>query len=526
MHSRFRIGAPFAIAAIVAIAALGCGDDGAAEPADAGADLQESAAPGIAEAIRFDPDSTLTLAPGELHALQVVVEPPGEHRVRFSLLGDSLDASLEADLQVTDADGRTGTNLTAPQSATTFRVRAVADDGPSAEIAVSVSGSGFASIRVVPQYVGTRTTFSWIVSAAALTTCAQKKGLPPADGPLWTSGDDGSPITLHGVPAGTPIAVTARSGVAVGGCTDVPKLVAGAEESVTVSVADAPIRLENTKTTIAMVLEGTTIEPWLQSSTEDFVAAFTDGKVEASALLDEIGGRLPEPDEFAQARKAGGWDLKTAEYLAAKGKKLTSHLEGWLAKGTLPLRAGSFLGGKLEGSASTPSHPKLVVESFGGLAAEDAVPILESALTLSADPGDTIHIGGSVFVLPSRYLAKAADSAATKATGADAVTSLRTAVSCQELAEEITSWGNGLATCDAQCLAPACEEAVARMWRRARDWSATTFSVAGWTFTAAADAVVDSEASIASFEGTWAGELSEGSEVTSVKGTVVGSGER
>lgn len=524
MHRRLRNSA---LATLIALIAFGCGESSTPSPADAGADHEESPPPGTATSVRFAPDDTLTLAPGEPHQLEVIVEPPGEHRVRFSLLGQSLDASLEADLRTTDPDGRTGTRLIAPHSATTFLVRAVADDGPTAEIAVSVSSSGFGSILVVPEYAGKRTTETWVVTAAALSTCAEKEGIPPSDGPLWAQGD-APPIALDDVPAGTPLAITARSGNAVGGCADVAKLASGTKQTVKVTISDRPIRLENTDATLSMTLapDGAALLPWLEKASSSFVTAFNGDKPDETALLDEMVLQMPYPDEFAEARKSGGWDQKTREYLEAKGKLPSDRVRAWISKGTMPLQAGVTLEARLVGQSSSPAHPTLNALGFGGIEAPEVFPIGEYTVTLSADPGDTIHLGGSVFLLPSRFLANAAEAASTTSAGTDPIEGLQKAIACDDLATAVLSWGEPLKTCGGVCLALACNDAIESMWMRSREQSVGTFSAAGLSFTISADALVDSEADIVEFDGTWAGELSEGTEAISVKGTVQGSGVR
>src|SRR4051812_33848550 len=106
--------------------------------------------------IRFVMDGTITLTPGETRAITVAVspsEPPSD--IRFSLIGDALDGSLDRSLATTDDSGDATVVVRAPQQATTFRLRATILDGegqpgPSVEAGVAVSDQGFGTLRVLP----------------------------------------------------------------------------------------------------------------------------------------------------------------------------------------------------------------------------------------------------------------------------------------------------------------------------------------------------------------------------------------
>src|SRR5690606_7832705 len=76
-----------------------------------------------ASSIEFASQSTLELEPLQAVNLRVQVKPAARHAVRFSLNGDSLDASLAATEVTTGDDGVAETTLFAPSKVASFSVR-------------------------------------------------------------------------------------------------------------------------------------------------------------------------------------------------------------------------------------------------------------------------------------------------------------------------------------------------------------------------------------------------------------------
>ncbi|MBI5533666.1 MAG: hypothetical protein HY898_13180 [Deltaproteobacteria bacterium] len=510
--------------AVACALACACSSSSEQQPIPDAAVVPETGPVDKATSIAFEPDAMLTLAPGEKTTLQIVVQPTGVHSVRFSLVGDSLDASLDADLLQTTELGRAAVVLTAPQAATAFQVRAVADDGPSAQAVVSVSGTGFAKLTVVPAYAGARSTPEWTATAAALISCSDKKGIPPQDGPLMQTAPSGSPLVLDGLPAGPKLAITLRSGHAVGGCSDLVKLSAGEERTVSVKVGDRPIELASTDFELGIVLEpdGTALEPWLEASTAKFVEAFAPKGNEAAALLDAMQSLAPVPAEFAKARLNGKWDEAAVQYLQLLGKPLSERIHSWAAKGFLPLRGGVGLTGRIRSTQESPSQPALTVETFGGLDAAKVGWSYDYMTSLSADPGDTVHVAGAVYVLPTAYVAAAVDSATASAEVPDGLSALRHVVSCSKLADALATTTLP-PTCLMSCIEKLCMAGVGRMWETARDASEDSFDAASLSFNVSAAAQVDAEAVIVTMAGTWAGEFTSGQDDVSVKGTATGT---
>lgn len=477
-----------------------------------------------AVSVRFEPPGTIVLGPGDSRDLAVVVDPAGTHIVRFALQGDSLDASLDADLRETDDSGRTHVVLVAPQSATTFRVRATADDGPSAEAAVSVSGEGFGSVMVVPSYSGRRETPVWTATAAARTTCAQLKGIPPPDGPIVVQASAGEPLVLDSLPVGPDLAITVRSAHAVGGCSDVGHLGTSENHTETVKAIDRPINLGAADLNALALFgpDGTILGPIADHALTDLLDAFAHHDEERTALLDTMQASSSNAAQFSSARSVGAWDIVTAAHLTSKGLPLRDRIRTWASYGSLPLYTGAAFSGRVLQGQAGPSHAVL---RLGGLFGLDAVQLgcpVENIVAWSADTGDVVHIGGSLYFLPTQYAAAAADDGAMKKIGVNATRALIDAVSCTDLGNKLAI-ASAIPTCPNSCLASLCVSSIEQMWTRARDTSARSFDAGNLAFTIAADATVDGEAAMVSFSGTWAGSCTTRSDNIAAKGRATGT---
>ena len=149
--------------------------------------------------------------PDEVKELQIVAQPPGVYQVRFALLGDPTDASLDRSEAVTSADGRASLVLTAPSKNALFSVRASIGLGSSksggsevtAQRIVSVSSTGYATVEVNPDYAGSRTPPYWIASART-EKCEDLVGNPPPDGGLGAQSLANSAPQIRDVPVDEP----------------------------------------------------------------------------------------------------------------------------------------------------------------------------------------------------------------------------------------------------------------------------------------------------------------------------------
>jgi hypothetical protein len=505
--------------------AFGCGDPAASPSEPSAPDTPDASTTGTS--LTLDPPSTIALAPGEPTEIAVAVEPPDVYVVRFSLLGDSLDASLDADKRVTSADGRTSVNLLAPGTPTTFRLRATAGGSATAEVAVSVSDEGFATVRVLPSYKGIRGTPTWTASAFAGVTCADIPGQPPEDGPIVGASIGGGAIELASLPVGPRIAVTLRSQKTVGGCTEISDLNPGETRGLSVKVSDMPVRLDATRLDLTMEMEPVdgAESPLLDELTTSFVRLiFPPKSTEAKSVLDAVQAQLPDPSAFAQARSLGGWDALVAAWLDESGQLLREQVRAWIERGLEPLRKGDVLAGKLTAIPGSTTQGMLSLARFHGLPLGLANIPKDHVVSLGVEPGDVMIVGGKVSWLPSNLVGAAGDVGAHDLTGAtDAVHALADAVGCDHLATLLSSTYPLPSTCDGSCVESACEDALGAMWGRARNSSALLFETVQLSFTISGTATVDGDAAIVGLDASWIGTQSHDGEETAVRGAASGS---
>ncbi len=510
---------------LLASLALGCGDPAASPTEPSPPDAPDASTTGTS--LVLDPPSTITLAPGEPTEITVAVEPPDVYVVRFSLLGDSLDASLDADKRVTSSDGQTSVNLLAPASPTTFRLRATAGGSATAEVAVSVSDEGFATVRVLPSYKGIRMTPTWTASAFTGITCAEIPGQPPEDGPIVSMGVGGKAMELASLPVGPRIAVTLRSQKTVGGCMEILDLNPGETRDVSVKVSDMPVHLDATRLDLTMETEpmAEDASPLLDELTTSFVhLVFPSKATEAKAVLDALQGQLPDPSAFAQARMLGGWDALVAASLDQSGQPLREDVRAWIEHGLDPLRQGDVLAGKLTSIPGSTTQGMLSLDRFHGLPLSPATIPKEHVVSLAVEPGDVMIVGGKISWLPTNLIGAAGDVGAQELVGAtDAAQALAGAVGCDDLAALLSSTYPLPDTCDGPCIATACENAVGAMWQRARNDSAASFETVQLAFTISGTATVDGDAAIVGLDATWMGIQTHGDEETAVRGAAQGS---
>jgi hypothetical protein len=465
-------------------------------------------------AIRFDDESTLTLAPGEAQVLSVHADPPDAYEVSFVLLGDALDATLDRTVTVADAQGRASVELRAPSSATTFRVRASLKDGPSTETAVSVSDVGFGSIRILPKYPGNREITEWVGSVVAHTSCAELGPLPgEADGALISKPTDPNevPVVVENAPVGPTLAVTLRAGHYIWGCKDETHLVAGKGLDVVVSVIDKPIALSATALDLEFTYEPDVPQDYaaMMGAAAQLLSdtAFPLASPEPAILLDEMEALLPAEDavSFGAARASLGWDALIAQYWSSKGLALRQQLAAWAASG---LPTSAKLTGELESVGDAAGQAALTLSTLGGIDAQAAGVPTTHLVTWTADPNDIVHLGGTVFWLPTRFVGAAAVAGAKQELpSVSSVTEAMAAlVDCAGLAAALGGFG----TCDVACSTDLCEDSLHARWQLGLDASATYNQVGEISFAASAAAKVDDVAAPVSFKGSWLGEAKSG----------------
>lgn len=474
-----------------------------------------------AQSIRFTEDAIL-FVPGEPRDITVEVSPPGEYTVRFTLLGDPRDAFFAQSEVSTDANGVAKTSLTAPSEPSTFTVRASVAGSISAEVPASAADV-IGTIRVTPNYAGTREVTTWVASVTTGHHCSELNGIPPPDGSLAAEAPVGELPEVHYVPIGTPIAVTVRAGHFAGGCADTIALVpVPLVNDLRVDVVDRPLQLDQTDMPLTLTADGTT--DWrsaLDGVASEISAAFIgDSLTDSHALLDAMQTETPtltSASDFGVARSTDGWDITLKEALgytqAVEG--LRSLIRTWISDGLDGLAAQSLLDGQIKADAET-NQVTFALAAVAGASPTEMGFAQSAAATWTSDHDDTVHMGTTLFWTPSLLLAGLAyEPAVTAVSGAtDVPAALADAYSCTDVATALTTNKDfAFGTCDASCMTTLCESALRTMWLRAARASS---EIANMEIAVAGPAnPIDDEARPLGFAGSWVGTtlLPSGTEV-------------
>lgn len=520
--------ARWALSLGVALACAGCGDD-AAEAGSPGTGGAAGATSGPT-ALSFEPSETLTLVPGEVRSAVVVATPPGHYTVRFALLGDSKDAALDKSETVTDAAGRAEVAVTAPSSATTFSLRASADEAVTTSIGVSVSASGFGSLQVNPAYGGKRSVSHWVASVRTGVTCAELSGSLLIDGDLTGKAPFGKVPQVDDVPVGPALAVTLRGAESIAGCKEVTDLRAGDVGAVTVPVFDLPITLAGAELDLVLGLEGGKGQWAGLLGVDAALAAFSPSSNDAEALLDAMQASTADAAAaaaFQAARKSGNWGALVQGSIGGTAG-LRALVKPWLAQGAESFGSKETFRGRLTSAEGNPAKAWLELTAVAGADPTEAgFPKLFLA-SWQANPDDSVALGiaqDDLSLLSSRLLASLAlGPAKAQVAGASSVAdALGELASCKQVAQALVSAGSGpgeaFAKCDASCAESLCRAGLELLWSAARDASAAPGAPnASLSVAATAAATVNDFARPSAFQGTWVGSFSAGGSSVPVGG--------
>ncbi|MEJ7735055.1 MAG: hypothetical protein WKG00_38430 [Polyangiaceae bacterium] len=490
----------------LAAVGAGCSVDPPPEPTQL---PPENGKSGPDASVSFVGDDGLALAPGEARTLRIVTDPPDAYQVSFALLGEALDATLGDASVVASSAGEAEVELRAPSNATLFRLRAKIEDGGSAEIEVSVSDEGFGTIRLVPSYAGKRAVDTWAGAVVAHTTCTELGSLPPGEleGALEAAAPAGStPLIIENAPVGPTLAVVVRAGHYVWGCKDETHLVAGKALDVEVDAANVPMNLAATELAVSLSFEPEDLQAYrdLVSDAAGVLAeaAFPLQATEVATLLDTIASLAGnDASAYESARSAGSFDEIAAAHWTAKSLSVRGTVGAWALAG---LPSSGALTGALLGDGASTDKATLTLDTFGGLDAEAVGSADENEVTWTADPDDTVHLGGAVTFSPARFAGAAALlGAQAELPAATSVSEAMAAlVDCQALATQLGPFGS----CDVACHAALCADALDHRWQTGLGATDVKAQLGKLSFNASGAAQVDDMAAPVLFSGSWLGE--------------------
>jgi hypothetical protein len=468
-------------------------------------------APSPTATLTFDDHGTLQLVPGELRTVRVTGNPPARYEVSFSVIDDAAGAWLDRTTVIADVAGRASVQLHAPNVASTFRLRATTSDGLAAELGVAVSSMGFGTVRVVPAYQGTRQVTSWTASVVAGATCDEIASVLPGEpaGALVAQGGRDGPVIVESAPVGPTLAVAIRGGHAMWGCADEPDLQAGTTREVTVNVKDTPVDLAATNLDLALnITAAEGLDALFAIATERLLEGFLPEGAEAPSLLDAMEYAAPaqhRPD-FASQRRALSWDAVTRMHLAALQIPLRGRCRAWVGAGLN--EAPLTITGRLTAAGDAAGYALFEVSALGGMTAEAAGIPPAHQMAWTADPGDMLRLGGTLFWMPSRAMGGAAWLGAEAAN--PTAESMREALAAAADCETLGTLLGGYPACDESCMAALCAAGLEQRWNIGLDTSALAGRTGAISMNASGPAQVDDAAAPISWTADWLGTVSDG----------------
>lgn len=507
---------------IAGSALAGCASDRNIELADPSGTTESG------DSVRFENDGTITLAPGEAREIAVTTSPPARVDVRFALLGDALDASLERSVVRASDEGRAEVLLHAPNQSTTFRIRATALDPhgqpvQSAETGVAVSDQGFGTLRVLPSYSGKRPIKGWTASVIARASCQDIASTLPAvpDGALTANGPSDQPLFVKGAPVGPSLAVAVRSSKYMWGCTDIANLKPDTTLDVKIMVVDKPIDLAATNLDLALEYApdpagyGAILDAGRGLLHDAFIPS---GTKEAELVLDAMAAASSDAAAFQAERAASGWDAIATAHWSMLSAPLSDRLETWTTSGlglgthtvTANIKATA-------GQAGTATFSALRLDGIDAAAA--GIP-KQTLFAWTADPNDSLSLNGTLSWQPSRFLGAVAYAGAKQDYPAAATMSdaLAGAADCAGLGNELGGYG----MCNDACMAALCKDALDARWTAALTASMASGKLGEIAITAAGPADITDTAEPLGFYGNWVGSVSVGALTVGVKGKISG----
>ncbi|NRA34117.1 MAG: hypothetical protein HRU17_12325 [Polyangiaceae bacterium] len=461
--------------------------------------------------IRFD-ESVYDMTAGTDLTLTVAVSPPSSTQLRFALLGDAQDSFLSTTTAQTSAEGRTSLQLSSRTTLGSFSIRAWNEDG-SGEAAIRVTLPGHGSVRVFPDYDGTRSPTDWVasitilgsVAADASDPCGLPLAFPLDDGPLSTTGAAAN-LVLPQVSAGQDLTVLVRSGQFVAGCIVADSITARSESTIVVPVHDRPMNWFNQAMSVSLDID---VEDALDSQ---FLLVGTDAfPAEASTLLDAMAASAsPDSASFETARTNNSWDTTlTGRPLFVDQSPVSGVVNHWLKLGFQRFLTEG-LRGTLTNIDTEAGTGHFRIDRFGGLdAVRSGLQSAEVDVRIVIEAGDQFRFATDVADsellwapggLGTELMALASISPTE---GAE----IRRTDLCTDVSLVLLGINtNAFANCNAACVDELCRDALDTLGAT----SGPSSSAQALVITAAGQAIVDDNAYVEKIDGQWIGQLGDG----------------
>jgi hypothetical protein len=455
--------------------------------------------------------------------------------VRFALLDEAKDASLDESEVQTDEAGFAEVQLTGPTSPALFRVRSSVGSEISDELGVSVSDAGYVTLRVHPVYSGIRPITGWVSSVHADKECSELAATPFVDGTLVAESDANELAELRAVPAGRPLAVTVRSARLVSGCLETGKLSPDSATTLDVPVQDHPIQLADLTLELVIGIDNDSMA-WTDAMRLSIEPALESLRSSAESDLEALLDAVPEVldphlvDTFSEARQGDSWDAAAEGILGAEeaDSVLTDTIRQWMGVAAEAMAGPeSFRATLMAGSDAAPEG-ELVLTEVAGLEPRLAGFASTNSVSITADPADKLLFASTLYWLPSQLLTElAARLLAEQSPGMTPVAALAQRFDCPALSEVLAA-SDALSDvgCEQSCAELLCEEAVEVLWKRVRNASATVLHSALLKLTGTTSVTLNGDAEPDSVDGTWIGTVAIRDTTVSVRGHTHGTASR
>lgn len=469
---------------------------------------------GGAASIQFTEGSVVTLAPSDTLVLDLAAT--GVASANVSLVGSYLDAFLDAS-SVDLSSGQAHVTLHAPSSASTFSVLAASGD-VTARLDVSVSATGFATVRVTVDYQGKRAVPIVAASTFIEQTCAEL-GTSAQDGSPLVYGTDGETLVIPSVPTDGRVAVAVRIAHYATGCVDITSLTPNQIDDVTVPVFDLPLDLADSSLDARFTFAP---DPGDATSLASYFAGVADTVIDATFSEDEAGGLLDamqsastSPSAFGAARDQNDWDSAVSGWLAQHTPSMHERVATWMAEAALGTVGD--LTGSVTGAASKPTFAPSML---GPLDAASAGVTAQSPFTWSGQANDVLSLTGTIQIVSSELACAAADyRASVDVENANGVVSaLVSEIDCGGLGTELANGGDAFGQCDATCMSDLCASGLAAEWAAGAKSLAQTTNLLSLSINVAAPVDVGDAAQVESYAGSWVGSFSTQNTSVSTKG--------
>jgi hypothetical protein len=458
-------------------------------------------------------DATL-LAPSQPVTIAATPAPVQSPSVRFALVGEALDASLDA--AEADVDENTGTaivHLTAPSTPAAFNVRVTTSGADPFFLPVAVPGTGMATVNVSAMYSGSRIVSRWTASAWSNKTCAELSGAPPEDGDITVSSGT-FPVPLE-VPAGFPLAVILRQAKYIWGCASVDPPTEGTSQTVSVDLTDVPIKLDRSHVAFELNLDPSTlfVEALGPARSAIYSALLGDASDEVEALLDAMQGTLSDPSDFRATRRAEKWDSLVRAALPGGSRALSTPLDRWISDAVDDFDFKRLLVGEIDGTQTPSNPPKFTVNAALGHTPSLSTFASAGSVTWEAQADDTVLIGANVTFEPGALLLGAATAPAVRefpdvSDLTELTEALSLALPCKTVADTLVAYGESdkrsIAGCDQKCTEKLCRAGVSVLFSRTSEPAneAATLAIA-----LTGGGGVGDDANLTALGGTWIGKL-------------------